>query len=109
MTTFDDREKGFENKYALDQEVRFRVEARRNKLLAEWAAAKLGIMGAALPDYVRSVLKADLQEKGEQDVFRKIHNDFATAGVKVSDQEIRSTMAELMAKAIAEIGGPKEG
>ncbi|HET6322832.1 MAG TPA: DUF1476 domain-containing protein [Hyphomicrobium sp.] len=109
MTTFDDREKGFENKYALDQEVRFRAEARRNKLLAEWAAAKLGIMGAALPDYVRAVLKADLQEKGENDVFRKIHNDFATAGVKVSDQEIRATMAELMAKAIEEVEGPKGG
>lgn len=72
MTTFDEREKGYEKKFALDQDLKFRAEARRNKLLGEWAAAKLGIMGAALEDYVRAVLKADLEEKGDEDVFRKI-------------------------------------
>ncbi len=85
MTTFDDREKTFERKFALDQDLKFRAESRRNRLLAEWAAAKLGIAGDQLPDYVRSVVKADLEEKGDEDVFRKLHNDFAAAGVKVSD------------------------
>jgi hypothetical protein len=103
MTTFDDREQAYERKFALDQDLKFRAESRRNKLLAEWAAAKLGIMGAALPDYVRSILKADLEEKGEEDVFRKIHNDFAAAGVKVPDAEIRAQMGELLAQAVTDI------
>ena len=103
MTTFDDREKGFEKKFALDQDLKFRSESRRNRLLAEWAAAKLGIMGDALPDYVRSVVKADLEEKGDEDVFRKLHNDFAAAGVRVSDEEIRTAMGDLLAKAVADI------
>jgi hypothetical protein len=103
MTTFDEREKGFEKKFAMDQDLKFRAEARRNKLLAEWAAAKLGIMGAALPDYVRSVVKADLEEKGDEDVFRKLHNDFAAAGVQVSDAEIRAAMGDLLAKAVSDI------
>lgn len=103
MTTFDDREKGFEKKFALDQDLKFRAEARRNKLLAEWAAAKLGIMGDALPDYVRAVVKADLQEKGDEDVFRKLHNDFAAAGIAVSDTELRTQMNELLAKAVSDI------
>jgi hypothetical protein len=103
MTTFDDREKGFEKKFALDQDLKFRAESRRNKLLAEWAAAKLGIMGDALPDYIRSVVKADLEEKGDEDVFRKLHNDFAAAGVRVPDAELRATMTDLLAKAVADI------
>jgi hypothetical protein len=103
MTTFDDREQAFERMFALDQDLKFRAEARRNRLLAEWAAAKLGIMGDQLQDYVRSVVKADLEEKGDEDVFRKIHKDFATAGVKASDTEIRAAMSELLAKAVADI------
>jgi hypothetical protein len=103
MTTFDDREKGFEKKFALDQDLKFRAESRRNRLLAEWAAAKLGIMGDALPDYVRSVVKADLEEKGDEDVFRKLHNDFAAAGVRVPDTELRAAMTDLLAKAVADI------
>jgi hypothetical protein len=103
MTTFDDREKAYERKFALDQDLKFRAESRRNRLLAEWAAAKLGIMGSALQDYVRSVVKADLEEKGDDDVFRKIHNDFAAAGVMVPDAEIRATMGELLAKAVSDI------
>ena len=103
MTTFDDREQGFEKKFALDQDLKFRAEARRNKLLAEWAAAKLGITGNALQDYVRAVLKADIEEKGDEDVFRKIRKDFDTAGVKVPDSEIRRTMGEFLAKAVSGI------
>ena len=67
MTTFDDREQAFEKKFALDQDLKFRAEARRNKLIAEWAAQKLGISGAAVQEYARSVLKADLEEKGGHD------------------------------------------
>jgi hypothetical protein len=108
MTTFDDREKAFEKKFAHDQDLKFRAEARRNKLLAEWAAGKLGIMGAALPDYVRAILKADLEEKGDQDVFRKIRKDFDAAGVAVPDAEIRTLMGELLAKAVGEIESSKK-
>jgi hypothetical protein len=103
MTTFDEREQAYEKKFALDQDLKFRAESRRNRLLAEWAAAKLGIMGTALQDYVRSVVKADLEEKGDHDVFRKIHNDFAAAGVKVPDDEIHAVMGQLLAKAVADI------
>jgi hypothetical protein len=103
MTTFDDREQAYEKKFALDQDLKFRAEARRNKLIAEWAAAKLGIMEAALQEYVRSVLRADLEEKGDNDVFRKIRKDFDEAGVKVSDAEIRRMMGEFLAKAVADI------
>jgi len=108
MTTFDDREKAFEKKFAHDQDLKFRAEARRNKLLAEWAAGKLGIMGAALPDYVRAILKADLEEKGDQDVFRKIRKDFDDAGVAVPDAEIRTVMGDLLAKAVADIESSKK-
>jgi hypothetical protein len=103
MTTFDDREQAFEKKFALDQDLKFRAEARRNKLLAEWAAAKLGIMGEALEDYTKAVLRADLEQKGDEDVFRKIRKDFDAAGIKVPDAEIRAMMGDLLGKAVAEI------
>ena len=103
MTTFDDREKGFEKKFALDQDLKFRAEARRNKMLAEWAGAKLGIMGQALEDYVKAVRRADLEEKGDEDVFRKIRKDFDEKGLPIKDDEIREVMGDLLAKAVAEI------
>ena len=81
MTTFDEREKGFEKKFALDQDLRFRAESRRNKMLAEWAGAKLGITGAELEEYIKAVRKADLAEKGDDDVLRKVKQDFADKGV----------------------------
>ena len=103
MTTFDDREQAFEKKFALDQDLKFRAGARRNRLLAEWAASKLGISGDGVQDYVRSVIKADMEEKGDHDVFRKLRKDFDTAGVKVPDAEIRRLMGELLAKAVSDI------
>jgi hypothetical protein len=103
MTTFDEREKAYEKKFALDQDLKFKAESRRNKLLAEWAASKLGIMGAALEDYVRAVRKADLAEKGDDDVFRKVQKDFADKGVSVPDAEIRKMMGEFLAKAVQDI------
>lgn len=107
MTTFDEREKGFEKKFAHDQDLRFKAESRRNKMLAEWAGAKLGISGAALEDYIKAVRKADLAEKGDDDVLRKVKQDFADKGVTVSDAEIRQTMTEFLAKAVAEIEATK--
>jgi len=103
MTTFDEREKAYEKKFALDQDLKFRAESRRNKMLAEWAAAKLGITGAALEDYVKAVRKADLAEKGDDDVFRKVKQDFADKGVAVEEVEIRKMMGEFLAKAVTEI------
>jgi hypothetical protein len=103
MTTFDEREKAYEKKFALDQDLRFKAESRRNKMLAEWTAGKLGIDGAALEDYVRAVRKADLAEKGDDDVLRKVRKDFADKGVAIDDAEIRKMMGEFLAKAVTEI------
>jgi hypothetical protein len=103
MTTFDEREKAYEKKFALDQDLKFRSEARRNKMLAEWAGAKLGITGAALEDYIKEVRKADLAEKGDDDVFRKVKKDFADKGVAVADADIRKAMGEFLAKAVHEV------
>jgi hypothetical protein len=87
----------------MDQDLKFRSEARRNKMLAEWAAAKLGITGAALDDYIKEVRKSDLVEKGDDDVFRKVKKDFADKGVAVSDAEIRQAMGEFLAKAVRDV------
>ena len=107
MTTFDSREKGFENKFAHDQDLKFKAESRRNKLLAEWAGAKLGINDAALEDYVKAVRKADLAEKGDEDVFRKIRKDFDDKGVAVSDADLRKQITGLLAEAVRQIEGSK--
>ena len=103
MTTFDDREKSYERKFALDEELKFRSEQRRNKLLAQWAAGKLGISGPAIDEYVKSVRKADLATKGDEDVFQKIRKDFDDKSVSVPDAELRKMMAELLAKAVDDI------
>src|SRR5262245_4347628 len=105
MTTFDDREKAFEKKFARDQELKFKAEARRNKLLAEWAAAKLGITGPAVEEYIKAVRKADLLEKGDADVFRKVRKDFDDKGVAVSDAELRKAMADFLATAVRQLEG----
>lgn len=103
MTTYDNREKAFENKFARDADLKFKAESRRNKALAEWAAAKLGISGDAVADYVKAVRKSDLEEKGDDDVIRKVQKDFAEKGITVSDAEIKDKMIELLAKAVADI------
>lgn len=104
--TMQDRENAFENKYAHDAEVRFRAEARRNKLLGIWAAEKLGKTDEAADAYVKEVIKADFQEAGDDDVFRKIRTDFDAAGIDTSDHRIRRKMEELMIEAIQQIEGP---
>ena len=103
MTTFDEREKSFEKKFAMDQDLRFKAESRRNKLLGEWAGGKLGLSGQALDDYVRAVRKADLAEKGDEDVFRKVRKDFDEKGVQVTDTEVRLAIVDFLAKAINQI------
>lgn len=95
MTTFNDREKGFESKFALDQAQEFKAVARRNKLLGLWAAEKMGLSTESAEDYARAVVRADFEQPGEEDVFRKVAGDFKGAGLSVSESEIRSKMDEL--------------
>ena len=108
MTTFDKRQEGFERKFAHDQELRFKAEARRNKLLGLWAAEKLGLSGADADTYAKSVIHADFKEPGDEDVFRKIRQDFDEKQVSQSDHQIRRTMDELMATAVEQIQNEKK-
>ena len=103
MTTFDDRERSYEKKFAMDQELKFKAEARRNRLLGQWAAAKLGLSGEQVDAYVKAVRKADLAEKGDGDVLRKIRQDFSEKGVNVPEAELSRMMAEFLASAVAAI------
>ena len=103
MTNFEDREKGFERKFAHDEELKFRATARRNKLLGLWAAEQLGLSGNEAQAYAREIVKADLAEPGEEDVFRKVRSDFDAKGVGQSDHQIRRMMGELMAAAVSQI------
>jgi len=103
MTTFDKREDGFEKKFAHDEELRFKANARRNKLLGLWAAGKMGLSGAEADAYAKDVVMADFEQAGEEDVFRKIRKDFDAKTVAQTDQDIRRAMEELMAQAVAQI------
>ena len=103
MTTFDQRKDAFENKFAHDEELRFKATARRNKLLGLWAAEKLGKSGTDAEAYAKSVVVADFEEAGDEDVVRKVKNDFALASVTVADTEIRTVMTELLIKAADDI------
>ena len=107
MTTFEEREKAFEKKFAHDQELKFKAEARRNKMLGEWAAGLLGIAGEGVEDYVKAVVRADLAQKGDEDVFQKIRADFDAKGVSVSDAELRAKMDEFLREAVEQIEGSK--
>ena len=107
MNSFDDREKGFEKKFAHDADLKFKAESRRNKMLAEWAGAKLGLTGTALEDYIKAVRKSDLTEKGDDDVFGKVKADLAAKSVAVSDADLRKAMGEFLAKAVAEVEASK--
>jgi hypothetical protein len=103
MTTFDKREEGFEKRFALDEETRFKALARRNKKLGLWAAEKLGLSGEAAEAYAKEVVVADLEEAGDEDVFRKLRTDFDAKGVVVSDHQIRRNMDEFLAAATTEM------
>ncbi len=103
MTTFDNREKAAEGKYVHDEEMKFKAEARRNKHLGIWAAGLLGKSGADADAYAKTVIAADFQEVGDEDVFRKLRADFDAAGVTVADTEIRQQMVTLLAQSLVEV------
>nr|WP_306267510.1 DUF1476 domain-containing protein [Pararhizobium sp. IMCC3301] len=107
MTTFDRRKDAYENKFAHDEELRFRSEARRNKLLGLWAAEKLGFAEEKAAQYANAVVASDFDEPGDEDVFRKVRADFDEAGVTLSDQELREKMLMLMGEAIKQIEDAK--
>jgi hypothetical protein len=103
MTTFDKREEAFENRFAHDEELRFKATARRNKLLGLWAAEKLGLSGDEANTYAKSVVLSDFEEVGDNDVVRKVLGDFGAAHVSVSEQQVRQAMHELLGRAVQEI------
>lgn len=103
MSSFNDRQKAEEAKFAIDEELRFKAVARRNKLLGLWAAEKLGKAGTQAEEYARSVVLSDFEEPGDSDVFRKIRADFDAAGIDQSDHQIRREMDELLVRAAAEV------
>jgi hypothetical protein len=105
MTTFDDRDKAFENKYALDEELSFKATARRNKLLGLWAAERLGKAGEAAEQYAKDVVIADFEVAGDDDVVDKLLKDFANAGISIDRQEIRGKMDQLLNVARKQILG----
>ncbi|MEM8804251.1 MAG: DUF1476 domain-containing protein [Pseudomonadota bacterium] len=100
MSTFDDRKNAFENKFAHDADMQFKAEARRNKLLGQWAAELMGKTGDAVDDYAKEVVKSDFEEAGDEDVVRKVAGDL---GTKSTEDDIRAKMAELMAVAKAQL------
>lgn len=102
---FKDRERGFESKWAHDAEMRFMVMARRNKLLGLWAADEMGLEGDRAKEYAMEVVRADFEEPGDEDVFRKVRADFDAAKLAQSDSAIRAKMAELLALAGEQVIG----
>ena len=103
MTTFPDREHGFEAKFAHDEELKFRATARSDGLVAHWASQKLGLGGTSAADYVRQVLAADLDTPGTDGVFKKLRRDFDAAGVAQTDNQIRLAMDQFLSQAFVEI------
>ncbi len=103
MSGFDERQKGQEKKFELDQALEFRAGARRNKLIGLWAAGLMGLSGDAAQAYATSVAMADFEEAGDEDVLRKLRADFAAKGVTITDHQLRARMAELLDEARAQI------
>ena len=103
MTTFDNREKGFEKKFTHDQELKFKSVARRNRLLGGWAAKELGLSGADADTYVKAVIKSDLEKPGDDDVFQKVLKDFEAKGIKQAGPQIRAAMDKLLGEAVHQI------
>jgi hypothetical protein len=93
MTTFDDRERAFETKYARDQDMQFRVVARRNKLLGHWAANLMGLSQAEADAYASDVIRADFEEAGDEDVIRKVVGDLTSAGIDCDEAKVREALA----------------
>lgn len=94
MTTFDDRERAAEAKFARDEDMAFRITARRNKLVGQWAASRMGLTPEETDSYAKSVVQADFEEAGDEDVVRKLLGDLTAAGITTNDEEIRAMLAE---------------
>lgn len=103
MSGFDEREKGFEKKFAHDAELKFKAESRRNKMLAEWAGAKMGMGDDEIANYIKEVRRSDLEEAGDDDVFRKVRGDLDAKNVQITDTQLREQMGEFLAKAVADL------
>ena len=101
MTTFDDRERGYEAHFAHDQELAFKAEARRDRMLGLWAGERMGLSGEALTAYAESVIRADMKEPGDEDVFQKVLADLAEKNVEVLPHELRARMDDFLAAARA--------
>jgi hypothetical protein len=108
MTTFDEREKGFERKFAMDEELRFKATVRRNKLLGLWAAEKLGLSGPEAEAYAKEVIRADFSQPGDEDLVSKLRGDFDAKNVALSDDQIRAALIEFMATAITQAEAEKK-
>jgi|TARA_B110001454_G_C12722248_1_gene435229 hypothetical protein len=105
MKKLDERKKGYEGKFARDQELEFKILARRNKYLGVWAAEKLGLSGPSVQEYCTEVVRSDLEEAGDMDVFRKVRQDFDDKNFAVSDEELRQHMDQFLLQAKEEIIG----
>ena len=99
MNKFDERKKNFEKKFQIDEELKFKVEARRNKYLGEWASSLLGKTDEEKQKYIQEIIKVDMQEAGSEDVFRKIKKDFQAASITIEDLEIRNQMEKALLRA----------
>jgi hypothetical protein len=99
MTTFDDRERAYEAKFARDEEMAFRVTARRNRLLGQWAAQKMQLTPAETDAYAKAVVQADFEESGDEDVIRKLLGDLTAAGVEIDDAAVRKAVEEMTVEA----------
>ena len=99
MNKFDERKKSFESKFQMDQELQFKVQARSNKYLAEFVSSKLGKTEKEKQDYIQELIKADMEEPGQEDVFRKIKKDFQIASIHIEDSEIRNQMEKALLRA----------
>ena len=96
---FADREKGFEKKFQMDEELQFKITSRSNKYIGEWASSLLGKNEEETKNYIQEIIKSDLEEAGHEDVFRKIKNDFQTASINVEETEIRNQMEKALLRA----------
>lgn len=94
MTNFKDREQAFENQFARDQELQFRITARRNRLIGEWAAVRMGLTPEETDAYAKAVVQADFEEAGDEDVIRKLVGDLTAAKVDISDVDVRTALVE---------------
>ncbi len=107
MTTFDEREQGYEAKFARDEELRFKAKARRDKALGAWVAAQLGLTGTAAEDYTKQALKEDFAHPGDAALMAKVLEDFKAKGVAIDERTLKRKLIELMAQAVAEVEAGK--